>query len=204
VTSIRAAVTSFLAIALVSCQAMRGTTRAGFSFDGVTFALPSGYAERIGGQLTSHDIERIQAVALAELQLAYADYRIEFSSQPDAIYNVRVVSTAPRYGGVGQSITLGALGGRGTVTYPAIVGIAMRYAPPGADRMTIIDGIGRGIGRAAAHEFAHQLVPRANIHASRDSESYEYDAADRAAECYGPIHWDIAKTALADALGSRR
>jgi hypothetical protein len=48
-----------------------------------------------------------------------------------------------------------------------------------------------GIGRAAAHELAHQLVPDVNIHSSCDPESYEYESADRAAEYYGPIHWDM-------------
>jgi hypothetical protein len=191
------------ALALPACESMYGTTRAGFWFDRVTFPLPSGQVARLGGQLTAQDIETIQAMALSELRQAYAEYRIEFSPDPDVLYSVRVVNEVLRYGGAGQSIALGALGGRGTVSYPVIVGIAMRYAPPEADRRTILDGIGRGIGRAAAHEFAHQLVPRANIHSSRDPDSYEFSSADRAAECYGPIHWDIAKPALARALGVR-
>lgn len=100
-------------------------------------------------------------------------------------------------------MTLGALGGTGIVSYPVIVGYAFRYAPPDATRAMSVEGIGRGIARAAAHEFAHQLIPRVNIHASRDPESYEYATADRRAQCYGPMRWDIAKAALAKALGAR-
>jgi hypothetical protein len=189
------------AAALSSCGPSRGTTRGSFWFDRVTFELPSGYAERLGGQITEEDKKTIKRVALYELRRAYSDYRIEFSESTDALYRVSVVDDAGRFGGAGQSIALGALGGRGFVSYAVLTGYAMRYAPPNANRATMIEGIGRGIGRAAAHEFAHQLVPRLNIHASRDPESYEYGSADRFAEYYGPIHWDVAKTALANALG---
>ncbi len=92
---------------------------------------------------------------------------------------------------------------RRDAAYGGIVGYAFTYAPPEATRSMIVEGIGRGIARAAAHEFAHQFVPRLNIHASRDPESYEYATADRFAQCYGPIRWDLAKDALAKALGVR-
>ncbi len=193
-----------LTLALASCRSLFGPTQAGFWFDNVTFALPAGQADILGGQLGAEDIETIKRVALAELKAAFAAYRIEISDSPDschALYAVRVINDAPRYGGAAQSIALGALGGRGFVSYPVIVGYALNYAPADADRRTMIEAIGRGIGRAAAHEFAHQLVPHINIHASRDPESYEYDSADRVAEYYGPIHWDIAKRALAETLG---
>ena len=40
-------------------------------------------------------------------------------------------------------------------------------------RRTMIEGIGRGIGRAAIHEFAHLLLGGAPIHGTRDGASYE-------------------------------
>jgi hypothetical protein len=190
-----------LVAVLSSCRSVLGPTRAGFWFDEVTFALTMGQADALGGQLTAEDVETIKRVALSELRAAYADYRIEVSDGRDALYSVRVVNDAPRYGGAAQSIALGALGGRGFVSYPVIAGYAISYAPAHADRRAIIEAIGRGLGRAAAHELAHQLVSHVNIHASRDPESYEFDSADRVAEYYGPIHWDIAKPDLAKTLG---
>ena len=67
------------------------------------------------------------------------------------------------------------------------------HAPAGADRAAIIDGLGKGIGRTAAHEFAHQILPHVNIHASKDTDSYEYSSSDRASQYYGTLHWDFAR-----------
>jgi hypothetical protein len=66
------------------------------------------------------------------------------------------------------------------------------YAPDGADRAAIIAAIGRGIGRAAVHEFAHQLLPHAPLHASRDHASYEFHSAARPQQFFGEMHWDLA------------
>jgi hypothetical protein len=190
-------------LAALGCQAARRSTRAGFWFDDVTFALPAGLAERLGGQITTSDVDTITRVAVSELKAAYAEYRVEFTDDRRAIYTVRVVDEAGRHGGAAHSMTLGAFGGTGIVSDPVIVGYAFMYAPPEATRAMIVEGIGRGLARAAAHEFAHQFVPRVNIHASRDPESYEYATADRFAQCYGPMRWDLAKDALAKALGVR-
>jgi len=63
---------------------------------------------------------------------------------------------------------------------------AVAYAPPDASRPAIIDGIGRGIGRAAVHEFGHAMV---SANHSQDEDSYEYRSADRASQYYGELHW---------------
>ena len=49
----------------------------------------------------------------------------------------------------------------------------------------MIDGIGRGIGRAAVHELAHQALGLENlayIDNRTDENSYEYGNADRPAQ----------------------
>ena len=96
---------------------------------------------------------------------------------------------------------MGALGGLGVVDFEVLSSYAISNAPPGADRASIIEGIGPGIGRVAAHEFAHQLLAGVNIHASRDVASYEYARVDRVAQFYGPIHWDVARPFLLKRLG---
>jgi hypothetical protein len=62
--------------------------------------------------------------------------------------------------------------------------------------------MGRGIGRAAVHEFAHQLVPAIDLHRSRDPNSYEFASGERYAEYYGTLHWDIARSELLRSLGA--
>ena len=80
---------------------------------------------------------------------------------------------------------------------------AIGNAPPGADRTVIIDRIGRGIGRAAAHEFAHLLLSGVHIHTSQNIASYEYASVDRVAQFSGPIHWDFARPSLLKRLRAR-
>ena len=79
-------------------------------------------------------------------------------------------------------------------------GLALSYAPRDADRTTVIDSIGRGIGRVAAHEFAHQILAGADLHASNDPESYQYASADRQALFYGRLGWTLAGPLLARRL----
>ena len=78
---------------------------------------------------------------------------------------------------------------------------AIVYAPPSANRREIIDAIGRGIGRAAVHEFTHQLLPDAPIDGSPDRLSYEYGAASRPEQYFGSLHWDLAGPLLARKYG---
>jgi hypothetical protein len=190
-----------LSIVLAQCQMVSSVTRGRLWFDRVKFELSATETARVGGPITESEAQAIKHMALRELAQAYAEFSIAFSETGDALYQVRVTDEVWRYGGAGRSVSLGAFGGQGTVSFPIVTGYAIRYAPPSADRQTILDGIGRGIGRAAAHEFAHELVPRENIHASRDPESYEYSSSERVAEYYGAIHWDIARPALLKRLG---
>jgi hypothetical protein len=103
----------------------------------------------------------------------------------------------------GESRTLGPLGGRGMVSFSVLATTAVYYAPPDATRTEIVSAIGRGIGRAAAHEFAHQILPDIDLHQVADKESYEYGNADRAAQYYGTLHWAKARPAMARRLGGK-
>lgn len=189
--------------AAAACRLTPSGARGRLWFDRVSFDLPSDDVARLGGPVTAAEAQTIKQIALRELASAYADFSITFveSQTGDALYQVRVTDEVWRYGGAGRSVSLGALGGQGMVSAPIVIGYAIHYAPPLANRTTVLEGIARGIGRAAAHEFAHQLVPEVNIHASRDPESYDYGSADRVAEYYGTMHWDIAKPALLKRLG---
>jgi len=174
----------------------------GFWFDHVTFELPQADAERIGGAIRPDEVRRIESIAIAELDLAYAGLRIRFSNNTSAFYRVSVVQdfSASQLPSAGQSRRL-PFGGVGSVNFRMLADHAIAHAPAGADRVATIDGIGRGIGRTAAHEFAHQILPRVNIHASKDVRSYEYGSADRAEQYYGELHWDFTRPLLRETLG---
>lgn len=128
----------------------------------------------------------IESVAMSELTRAFAGLRIKLSNSRDARYRVRVVQNlrdlrARRESGIaGQSHAISGFGGSGAVNFELLASNAIGYAPAGADRTTMIAGIGRGIGRTAVHEFTHQLLPKVAIDASRNVRSYEYPAASRA------------------------
>lgn len=183
--------------------------RAGFWFDGVTFELPARETSRIGGQIRDEEKARIQDIARAALADAYAGLRISFTSDPHAFYRVAVVQelrgrpfgTRSPIGGVaGESRSLGPLGGQGAVSFLTLATNAVYYAPPDADRATIIRGIGRGLGRAAAHELAHQVVG-GTADLAHDRDCYDYGNADRASQYYGTLHWNGAWHALVKKLG---
>lgn len=94
------------------------------------------------------------------------------------------------------------MGGSGSISFDFLANGAMAWAPDDASRAKLVQAIGRGIGRTAVHEFIHQIVPRAPIHRSRDDASYEFASAARAAQYYGPMHWDFARPLLEQQLGS--
>jgi hypothetical protein len=191
-----------VAIVFPSCSNDH-VVQGGFWFDHVTFDLPLADAERIGGAIRSDEARRIESIARAELDMAYAALRIRFSSNAAGFYRVSVVQDFPAAGlpSAGQSHRLLPFGGVGSVSFRTLADHAIAYAPAGADRAAIIEGIGKGIGRTAAHEFAHQVLPRVNIHASKDTDSYEYGSSDRPSQYYGTLHWEFARPRLEETLG---
>jgi hypothetical protein len=55
----------------------------------------------------------------------------------------------------------------------------------------MVRGIGRGIGRAAAHELGHAILGPLLVHTD-DESSYEFDSWDRAGQYYGELRWRTA------------
>ena len=166
---------------------------AGFWFEDVAFK-----SSRLGGSLTPAEIGRAYHTALAELKQAFGGLRIRVTDNRHARYHVRVVQTVRderlSWGGsvAGQSRGLPGLGGGGLVNFELLANGAVVYAPDDLDRSGIVEAIGRGVGRSAAHEFAHQLLPHAPLHQSRDRASYEFYAANRSEQYFGEMRWDVA------------
>jgi hypothetical protein len=174
---------------------------AGFWFEPVTYQ-----SARLGGAVTPQEIATIVAVARSEIIQAFADLSITFSSRRDAKYRVRVV---PQLRDMrvrweiqvpAESRSVAGFGGQGAVNFFWMANAAVAYAPDTADRRSIIDAIGRGIGRAAVHEFAHLLLPRAPIDDSKDINSYEYRSAARREQYFGELHWGRVRPLLVDRI----
>ena len=179
-----------------------GITRAGFSFDQVSYSSPM-----LGGALTQDDLANIEAVARAEVAAAFHGLRISITDRRDVRYHVRVAQEVPgppltrKTWVAGSSYAVPGVGGSGAVNFTYFASGALVFAPPQATRPELIEAIGRGIGRGAAHEFAHQFLSGNALHDTRDRASYEYHAASRAEQYYGPMHWGIAAPLLAKRFG---
>jgi hypothetical protein len=166
---------------------------AGFWFEDVSFESP-----RIGGPLTAAEIALVHDTALAELATAFHGLRVRFTPNRRARYHVRVVQALLdqrvtwTVNVAGQSRAMSGFGGGGVVNFTLLANGAVVYAPDHMDRPGIIEAIGRGIGRSAVHELAHQLLPHAPLHASRNRASYEFYAANRPEQFFGAVGWDLA------------
>lgn len=179
---------------------------AGFWFEAVTFDATEVEADRLGGGLSASDLQRIETVAVSELRDAFTGMRIRFTDNPDASFRVRVVQslTHPvfRNGAfAGESRGMWPFGGQGTLNFRLLASTAIAYAPPGTEREDKVEAIGRGIGRAAAHEFAHQILGKVDIHRQAAKNTYEYRSADRAEQYYGPMQWGRTGPLLERRLG---
>ena len=191
-----------VALGLPSCARDR-VAEAGFWFDRVTFDLPVGDVERIGGPVRPDEQRQIESIARAELATAYAGLRIRFTTQPPAAYRVSVVQDIPGralpVAGASRRLPLG--GGIGEVSFRTLGSQAVANAPADASRALIIEAIGKGIGRTAAHELAHQLLDHVNLHDTKDPDSYENGISNRPSQFYGTLHWAFARPLLAKTLG---
>ena len=176
--------------------AERSETRvadAGFWFEDVKFASP-----RLGTPITDADVETIAQVARSELAKAFRGLPITLSDRRDATYRVRVVQRLRDQRlrrdleVAGESRAVAGFGGQGAVSFAFLASGAVAYAPDDASRASIIEAIGRGIGRTAVHEFTHQLLPTAPIHDSADAQSYENESAARSEQYYGELRWNRA------------
>ena len=166
---------------------------AGFWFEDVKYSSP-----RLGTPITSADVETIARVARSELATAFEGLRITLSDRRNARYRVRVVQVVRdlrldrQVEVAGESRAVSGFGGQGAVSFGFLASGAVAYAPTDADRGSMIEAIGRGIGRAAVHEFTHMLLPTAPIHDSTDVRSYEYASAARSEQYFGELRWNLA------------
>jgi hypothetical protein len=197
---IGALVAAIALIAVLDRRSKQHVVEARFWFDHVTFDVPS-----LRGPITEEEQEKIRSMALTEVQTAYRGLRVAFSDDAGGFFRVRVIQQYPSHPGppgpVGQSRPLGPFGGEGSVSFQAVAALVIHYTPPDADRTALIEGIARGIGHTAVHEFAHQILFGDHVPASVDPQSYEYETADRAEQYFGSMHWDTAWPFLVKRLG---
>ncbi len=189
-----------------SAPARNQAISAAFWFEDVTYGATEVFAQRLGGGLSGEDLRTIETVARRELGLAFANTRLVFSGTRDAMYRVRVTqylkgrfSVVPA---AGESRPLPGRRGSGAVNFVVLVNSAIVYAPPDTGRGAIVNAIGRGIGRTAAHELAHQIVGSFALHDTTDVASYEY-ADLRPEHFYGDLHWTVAWPELERRIGLR-
>jgi len=180
----------------------------GLTFDAITYGASEAMAAQLGGALTAAEIERICAIARDEVTRAFAPYRVALSADPDALYHVRVMQEVRSAGAkypqpAGASRSIPGIGGDGVVNFRLLVSNAVAFAPPGSSREAVVLAIGRGVGRAAAHEIAHQLLGATPADDDKDVASYEYRSSFRREQYYGELHWGIAEAALRSRIGLR-
>ena len=179
------------------------TTELAFWFEPIHSDARTALPERLAGDISADDMKVIESVSREEIARAFDLYPISIVGRAAVQYHVRVTDGLDsRTGGSAESYVFPGLGGQGFVNFRSIAFGAINHAPANVTRDQIIAGIGRGIGRAAVHEFTHQLLGRqAPIDSSKDIDSYEYGSTDRRAQYYGPIRWDLAEPLLRQKFG---
>ncbi len=175
----------------------------GFWIEPVTFE-----SARVAPGLTPADLAEIDVIARAELAHAFAGLRVRVTDRRDARFRIAVVQdlfdarVRRKVSVAGASLALSGVGGSGSVNFLLLASNAVAFAPPDADRPAIVTAIGRGVGRTAVHELAHQFLPSLPFDSTRDVRSYEHGIASRPEHYYGQLHWDIAGPLLHERLGS--
>ena len=197
----------------IAWRASSATIAAGFWWADTPLLLSADDARKIGGPLTADELRSIEAISRHEVQRAYAGLRISITDRRQAFWRVAVVGapltvtrnrTTYPFSFAGQSRVFGPLGGSGSVAFAILAHNAIEYAPAGASRQQIVEGIGKGIGRAAVHEFAHQALGLDNLSFldnRTDLDSYEYGNADRRSQYYGELRWTTAWPVLIQKFG---
>jgi hypothetical protein len=191
------------ATGLFVLRSKSGTTNLAFWFESISDDARNTLPVRLPDGLSPDDMKLIEAASRQEIVRAFRAYPIAIVGRVAAHYQVRVVdSLNGPYGGAAESYAFPGFGGQGFVSFRSLAHGAIVHAPPEADRQEIVAAIGRGIGRAAVHEFTHQLLGRqARIDDSTDVQSYEYGSATRREQYYGQMRWDIAEPLLKQKFG---
>lgn len=194
-----------LSIVISTTACARDPVELGFWMEPIVYTSP-----RIGDPISPRELSTIETVARAEVVKAFEAFDVTVSDNRRARYHVRVVQKLVderfrrRDANVaGESRGMAGFGGSGAVSFEFLAGGTMVYAPPEASRAEVIAALGRGIGRSAVHEFAHQLLPKAPIHDTRDQRAYESGSVARTEQYFGDMHWDVAKPLLQKRLRPR-
>src|SRR5258708_1644162 len=111
------------------------TPTAGFWYDDSPFALPAPAAEKLGGLLTSRELESIKEISRAELERAYAGFRIRINDDSRSFWRVEVVRSLRGRGPLpdaGESRSFGWMGGAGGGAFDLVGPQAVQYAPQDA------------------------------------------------------------------------
>jgi hypothetical protein len=185
------ALAGLLALLFIGCRDR--DAEFGFWFDPITFDSP-----KLNGPITPAELATIESIARSEIVTAFTGLPITFTANRNARYHIRVVQDL--HGGAGQSRATETFGGSGAVSFTFLAVGALWHSTPDDDRASIIASIGRGIGRTAVHEFAHQLLPTTEIH-SKNVRSYEFGSAARREQYHGPMEWDLAWPLIQKAFG---
>ena len=192
-----------------ACHFLRGDSRripAAFWFDGVTPASVTVVSERLSAPLTAADLLAIESDARRELQVAFDHTRLQFTDAPSPAFRVRVVPQ-PEHGrsfpAAGESRAFGGIRGNGTVNFNVVALGALAYADGSSNRQTLLRAIGRGVGRTAVHEFAHQILGPAGMDGTADPLTYEHGDL-RAEHFYAALHWGPAAARLQQRIGLRQ
>jgi hypothetical protein len=202
-----AGLAAVIASGSIACAPRRQT--AGFWFADGALALPDAIASQLGGPLSDAEAESIEATARAEIARAFSALDIAFKDSHEAFWRVAVMRSLPSRSNMalphaGESLAMGFMGGAGAVDFEFVAFSAMHFAVPGTPRAAVVEGIGRGIGRVAIHEFMHQILGNAIAHNDRDVNSYESGNPERRSQYYGDLHWTTALPLLRQRLGSRQ
>lgn len=204
------AATALVAIlcALVAWRASHSVLVVGFWFEDFPFVLSESTTAILGGPLTASEGDGIRRLARDELTRAYAGLNLTFTDRPRAFWTIRVRHSFERRRGqrlplAGETFAMGPLGGRSAVNFTEVTMAAIAHARPGATRQVLVDGIGRGIGRTAAHELAHAIL---GVHGPMDNQtdalSYEFFTHNRPSQFYGELHWARAWPVLVERVGT--
>ncbi len=132
---------------------------AGFWFESVSYS-----SDRLGGSITPQEIDTIASIARSELVQAFEGLGIAFHDRRDARFRVRVVQELHdmrfrrAFSIPAQSRAVTGFGGDGAVSFSWLASAAFAYAPDEAPRPTVLHAIGLGLGRAAVHEFTHEII----------------------------------------------
>ena len=176
----------------------------GFWVEPVSFSSP-----RIGAPISADELKTIEDVARSEIIHAFRAFDATVTSNRSARFKVRVVQRLSdtrmvrQMDVAGESRGMSGFGGSGAVSFDFVANAAMVFSPEDADRSTVLRALGRGMGRVAVHEFAHQLLPNATVDDNRDPNSYEYDTASQV-QYFGDMHWNSSARALGERLAPRR